>query len=430
MPSEVLGLAPRGIVSGEGRVPGSKSEAQRALLCAGLARGTTEIRGLLDGEDVAAALRLLRSSGAVVENGPDGIRVRSGGSLVVPEPVDVGESGTLARLATAVFALAPPYGRLTVIRAGGSLRARKSAPLFRALGPGRIAFLGERDGWPVRATAVEPPEEIQLADPVSSQEVSALLVALAADGRAHRVSVRGSIPSRPYVGMTERVLERFGVSVRESREVRGPIVPPGDPIDIEPDASSAAVLLAAACLSGGRVSVAGLRAESLQGDVRVVEHLARFGCRASIDARGAHAEGTPDRGADLDLSAEPDLAPVLASVAAGAAIRAGSRSRLSGLATLRRKESDRLEVLARGLTAAGVAARAEADSLVIAPGRPIRERVRLDPAGDHRMAFAFALIGLVVDGVEVRDARCVGKSWPSFWDDVAALGAELHGDLR
>ena len=388
------------------------------LVCAGLARGASRIRGLPNGEDVAAALALLEASGVEIERAERDAVVRSGGSLVAVGPVSVGESGTLARLATAAFALTPPFGRMTEIRAEGTLRRRKSAPLFRALGRQRIAFLGEADGWPVRATSVEPATELELRDPVSSQEVSALLVALAAGARGTRLSVRGTVPSAPYVRMTERVLERFGAP--------GRLAAPADPIDVEPDASSAAVLLAAACLSDGSVLVRGLGPDSLQGDVRVVEHLAAFGCAASSDARGLRAEGAPSRGTELDLAGEPDLAPVLAGVAAAAAIRAGARTRLRGLATLRRKESDRLDVLAKGLAALGLAARVDADALEIAPGRLRGERVRLDPAGDHRMAFAFALLGLVVEGVEVLDAGCVAKSWPSFWEDLERLGAVLH----
>lgn len=418
MPAQVLGLSPGGKVSGEARVPGSKSEAQRAIVCAGLARGTTEIRGLSDGADVAAALHLLEASGAEIERGPELAVVRSNGSLVATGPVSVGESGTLARLATAAFALTPPFSRTTEVRAAGSLRARRSEPLFRALGERRIAFLGASNGWPVRATAVEPPAELELVDPVSSQEVSGLLVALAASGRGTRLSVRGTVPSRPYVRMTERVLERFGA--------RGILVPPIGPIAIEPDASSAAVVLAAACLSGGSVTVAGLGSDSLQGDVRIVEHLSAFGCDASSDARGLRAKGPPVRGAELDLIGEPDLAPVLAAIAASAAVRAGATSRLGGLATLRRKESDRLEILAAGLSATGIAARIVGDALEIAPGRLLGESVRLDPAGDHRMAFAFALLGLVVERIEVLDAGCVAKSWPTFWEDLASLGAELQ----
>jgi 3-phosphoshikimate 1-carboxyvinyltransferase len=206
--------------------------------------------------------------------------------------------------------------------------------------------------------------------------------------------------------------------------VQGPLRAPPQPLELEPDASAAAVGLAAACLSGGELVVPGLDRGSLQGDVRIVEHLARFGCDAAEEPGRLRAQGAPTRGASLDLSGEPDLAPVLAAVAADAAARLGAESRLEGLATLRGKESDRIAVLEEGLSRLGLAVQAGASSLRIAPGRgPLRAPLELDARGDHRMAFAFALLGLLVEGVRVRDAGCVAKSWPSFWEDLEALGA-------
>jgi 3-phosphoshikimate 1-carboxyvinyltransferase len=129
----------------------------------------------------------------------------------------------------------------------------------------------------------------------------------------------------------------------------------------------------------------------------------------------------------LDLAGEPDLAPVLAAVAAGAARRHGASSVLSGLGTLPGKESDRLGGLAAALARLGFAVEAGSDALAIAPGsRPAGPHL-LDPRGDHRMAFAFALLGLVVPGVLVRDPGCVAKSWTGFWRDLERLGARLSG---
>jgi 3-phosphoshikimate 1-carboxyvinyltransferase len=235
------------------------------------------------------------------------------------------------------------------------------------------------------------------------------------------------------------VLARFGVRTTSDSAtpdelritVRGPLVAPAEPLAIEPDASSAAVALAAACLSGGALTVPGLGRESLQGDVRIVEHLAAFGCDARFDGDALVARGFPKHGATLDLGGEPDLAPVLAAIAAGAALRHRAPSVLTGLGTLPGKESDRLAGLARALTKLGLVPEVGADSLRIAPGpAPTVPRTSaplvLDPLGDHRMAFAFALLGLVVPGVLVRDPRCVAKSWSAFWEDLAALGAHVQ----
>ncbi len=241
----------------------------------------------------------------------------------------------------------------------------------------------------------------------------------------------------PALALTIGLLATFGVTVTSATEaeerrfvVRGPLQAPRAPLVLEPDASSAAVALAAACLSGGELRIPGLTHASLQGDVRIVAHLAAFGCVAYAEAEGLRAHGFPTRGAELELAGEPDLAPVLAVVAAGAALRHGASSVLRGLGTLPGKESDRLSVLALGLAQVGLALEVGADSLRIARGTARAEGlgadVLLDPRGDHRMAFAFALLGLLVPGVGVREPQCVAKSWSSFWSDLERLGAVLE----
>lgn len=448
-------------------MPPSKSVVQRVLLAASRARGATVLRGLGDPADepadVAAARGVAAALGAVLTRVPPGPDGGAGDLTVTPqaehrvsaEPAgspgadgdvwELGESATLARLATAVAALARPPGTFTVLTAVGTLLGRSSAPLFTALrsAGSELGCGGAPDGWPVRVRATSPPETLRLHEPVSSQEVSALLLSTAAQAGAFRVVIHGPIPSRPYVDLSTALLASFGVRIDERVVtdgteflVHGPLQAPREPLSIEPDASAAAVALAAACLSGGEVRVPGLTPNAQQGDVRIVEHLNAMGCVATLDAEGLRARGAPQHGAHLDLAGEPDLAPVLAAVAAAVALRAasgevreanGSRqhatSTLSGLAALPAKESDRLSVLATGLSAAGLEIRVTRDALQIAPASPSAEEIRLDPAGDHRMAFAFGLLGLVRPGVRVLDSDCVSKSWPGFWRELERLGA-------
>jgi 3-phosphoshikimate 1-carboxyvinyltransferase len=451
------GLAPGAPIQGRAVVPGSKSLAQRAIVCAALCGGTTRIAGLPDGDDVRAALALVEACGAKVERlAPAAVSIHGappgphrGWSPAVA--LDVGESGTLARLATAALALCGRAGKSYAIRARGSLQKRASRALLTALAEAGVRFettdgvaLQEPSGWPLCVRPLGPPSEIDIMHPRSSQEVSALLVALAAYPGEMTLFVYGDIPSRPYLEMTLHALRDFGAVLtlthmghNEAFTVRGPLRPPHAPIAIEPDASSAAVALAAACLSNGAVLVPGLHASSRQGDVRAVEYLARFGCRARSDREGLHAAGLPRQGVDLDLSGEPDLAPVMAAVAASVASRVASgeiagegRSRLTGLSTLPGKESSRIEVLGEGLQAIGLEVDMDTQSISIAPGTRAAAAeealVLLDPRGDHRMAFAFALLGLLRAGVRVRDPDCVAKSWPRFWSDLERLGARVE----
>ncbi|MEO6708595.1 MAG: hypothetical protein ABI054_01675 [Planctomycetota bacterium] len=438
------GLRPSKPLIGNWTVPDSKSLAQRALIQAALSRETTLINGLDTsrcGADIQAAHGLIQTVGATLEQPATSgfIAVRG----VAPGPLrgwrtetalDAGESGTLARLASAAAALCGDRRHPILIGGRGSLLARQSPALFAALGHAgaRIEFLGRADGWPVWIMPVASPSELVLEAPSSSQEVSALLIAAAAWQDPIDVVVRGAIPSRPYLELTLRSLANFGVLCTSRRaleseifRVHGPLIPPKAWISIEPDASAAAVLLAAACLTGGEVSVAGLGPDSIQGDVRIAAHLAAFGCRSGFDARGIYAGGAVQHGAHVHLSGEPDLAPVLAAVAAAAALQHGARSRLTGLDTLQGKESPRIDVLRNGLSALGLKVSATDTTMTIAPGLPTRGPLLLDPRGDHRMAFAFALLGLLRDDVDVLEPDCVAKSWPGFWPDIERAGASL-----
>jgi 3-phosphoshikimate 1-carboxyvinyltransferase len=460
---EALGLAATAPVRGRLTVPGSKSLAQRALVCAGLCGGTTRIVGLSTGDDVRAALELVEACGARVERAsamPAAVAIAG----VPPGPhrgwqprdaLDVGESGTLARLATAALALCGHAGRAYEIRARGSLQKRSSRALFAALARAGVvlesvdaAALEPAERWPVRVQPIGPPSELEIVAPRSSQEVSALLVALAAYPDEIALRVRGEIPSRPYLEMTLHVLREFGVAMARSRasdgesfDVRGPLRAPATPFAIEPDASSAAVALALACLSNGAIEVPGLDRRSCQGDVRILDHLAHFGCHTRADGAGLHAAGSPSRGAEIDLAGEPDLAPVLAAIGACVArrvqigaIEGAGVTRLTGLDTLPGKESSRIAVLGEGLQAIGLEVDVTDRALAIAPGARSaadeRGAIVLDPRGDHRMAFAFALLGLVRPGVFVRDAQCVAKSWPRFWRDLEPLGVRVERMAR
>jgi 3-phosphoshikimate 1-carboxyvinyltransferase len=436
----VRGLRPGSAVRGAVALPCSKSIAQRALVCAALAGGTTRITALTPSGDVDAARALCAACADVKTLAPAAVAVtgRPPGPHRGWSPeraLDAGESGTLARLATAAIALCARAGRPIELRARGTLAKRTSRALFASLKAAGVAIepLGAlHDGWPARIVPIGPPSRMSIENPASSQEISALLVALSAYPDALTLDVGGAIPSRPYLDMTIASLRRFGVRIDSGRDgalesffVKGPLVVPENPLAIEPDASAAAVALAAACLSEGEVTVPGLTRESLQGDVRIVDHLRAFGCDARADEHALSARGAPRHGADVDLEREPDLAPVVACVAARAALDGRGASRLTGLHTLPGKESSRIEVLATGLRAVGLEAVASVDTLTIAlrNAPPARVDVELDPHADHRMAFAFALLGLCVEGVRVSDPQCVAKSWPGFWSALRAAGA-------
>lgn len=413
-------------------VPGSKSIAQRALLLGALARGETRLAGDFSGADVQHLLEALGGLGIGPKHLQDGVLGLVGGQqALLGTPVNAGESGTSGRLWAALIGLGALGPGAREVQAEGSLRGRRSPALLRALaGAGAGISVGDpqRGDFPLTLIPVSAGDlgPLELVEPSSSQEVTGLLLGLAARSARRTLRVRGEIPSEPYVRLTLGVLERFGVSARWEREaggssfvLEGELRAPEQAFTIEPDASAAAVALAAGCLSGGGVSVRGLSLQSLQGDVAIVGHLQAFGCEAGFDSVGVWARGRPTRGAQLNLEGEPDLAPVLAALAAAAAMDGGGPSCLTGLGTLPGKESDRLAVLQAGLGELGFEVHCSSDQLRIARGLPHGEARVLDPAGDHRMVFALALVGLVVPGVRVANPNCVLKSWPRFWEELA-----------
>ncbi|HIG88012.1 MAG TPA: hypothetical protein EYQ25_13360 [Planctomycetes bacterium] len=441
MAEQVRLLGVGGRLGGAVRVPTSKSIAQRVVLLAMVARGRTRLKYLPDGEDVRSALGIALARGAVSDASlQTALELQGcppGAGAGRDQRWAVGESGTLARCATALAALGLDPGGVTEIHPSGSLLTRRSPALMNALQSAGVCVdeLGIRGGWPLRVRSLEPPEEILLENPSSSQEVSALLLALAAWPEPRVLRVSGVIPSLPYVHLTISVLNEFGTDVHlESLSalescfhIKGQLQAPARTLTIEPDASATAVALAAGCLSTGEVWVEGLGPDSSQGDVRVIEYLKAFGCQAQekqVAGRAAlWACGVPTRGVDLNLSGEPDLAPVLVPLAAAAA-KAGHGSRIQGLGTLDSKESPRLAGLVRGLEACGFEARAGASELVLDPGwNPVAGPL-LDASGDHRMFFAWTLLGWVVPGLRIRGQEHVAKSWPDFLTDFASAGAE------
>jgi len=429
------GFRPGGTIAGEVALPPSKSIAQRTLVCAGLAAGTTRVDCAGLNADIQATLSALATLGVGIEQADERITLQGVGRLRPRgATIDVGESGTGARLLLAAIGLCAPAGVPLRIEAQGTLRTRRSTALLECLREADVGVSSSDGSFPIELTPLGPPPTLTLNAPRSSQEVSALLIALAAFPDHQLLRVTGPIPSRPYVELTLATLERFGVQVGLQRvadelhcDVPGPLRPPLDVIAIEPDASAAAVALAAACLSGGEVRIANLGPTSAQGDVRILEHLRAFGCDARFDSGGLLARGAVQRGATLDLSGEPDLAPVLACVAAAASMRHGAESRLVGLETLPGKESSRIAVLHDLLASAGFSVASDAASLTIGAFRgAAAEELWFDPRSDHRMVFAAGLMGLLIDGVRVREPECVAKSWPDFFPALARSGARTQ----
>jgi 3-phosphoshikimate 1-carboxyvinyltransferase len=392
-------------------VPGSKSITIRALLAAALAEGTSTLSGVLASEDTDAMVGALRALGFALErHGTTATVTGSGGH--VPSPggrVDLVRSATSARLLLAAVALG--RGRY-VVDGHPQLQARPMGPGIDALRQLGLSVdeLGEPGCLPV-AVAGGPLRggSVSLPGDVSSQFVSGLLLTGPCTRDGVEVELTTHLVSEPYVAMTRAVMAAFGAPTAGLHAGPGRYVATG--YAVEPDASAASYLLAAAAITGGRVRIDGLSRASVQGDLGFVDVLASMGADVSWSADGVEVRGTGSlHGVEADMSQRSDTAPTLAAVAAFA----DTPTRATGIGFIRRKESDRIGAVVRELQRCGIDAVEEPDGFLVRPGRP--HGARVETYDDHRMAMSFALLGLVVPGIEIVDPGCVVKTFPGYWD--------------
>jgi len=421
-----------GPVIAEVRVPPSKSIVNRALVCAALAEGTSEIQGVAPGDDTTAMITCLQQLGCGV-----GIRVEddvriadvigTGGELTPgPMRLDAGLAGTTSRFITALSALG--RGEYTIDGAP-PLRGRPMGPLHDSLAALGAAVVPAETAGHLPVTVSGPlrrADAVVMPGDVSSQYITAMMLIAPYVPGGLKLWLSSGLVSRPYLEMTRSVMAAFGHGDVELRD-RHVIVGPGEyfatEYRVEPDASSASYPLAAAAMVGGAVSVRGLGRSSVQGDARFVDILESMGCLVTLgdhDTVVMRRRDTPLRGVEVDMADISDLVPTLAVVAT----QAVTPTRISGVGFIRAKESDRLGDLAAELRKTGALVTVESDGLLIEPTDLLRG-ARLDTHHDHRLAMAFGLLGLVVDGIEIVDPAVVSKSWPSYWDALAAIPARL-----
>lgn len=411
-----LAIAPR-LLDAVVDVPGSKSIANRALVCAALADGESTLRGVPGGDDSVAMVACLRRLGLAVSDGPDVAVDGTGGTISAPDALlDAGLAGTTSRFVTALAALAD--GPITVDGAP-PLRKRPMAPLHDALVALGVGLEhGElAGGLPVTVRGpLRNGGSVALRGDVSSQYLTALmLIAPMLDGGL-RLQLTTPLISVPYVELTAAVMASFGVTGVTISETEI-VVPAGryerTDFTIEPDASSASYPFAMAAVAGGRVQVRGLHRTSAQGDAVFADVLAHMGCTVTGRVDGLVVERAIDlplRGIEIDMADISDLVPTLAAVA----VTASTPTTITGVGFIRAKESDRLGDLAAELRATGADITELDDGLRIEPVDELHGAT-LGTHHDHRLAMAFGTLAARVPGLEVTDPDVVTKSWPDFW---------------
>jgi 3-phosphoshikimate 1-carboxyvinyltransferase len=433
---EQLTLPASNHAAGTIKLPGSKSISNRTLLLAALANGVTEIRDLLVSDDTARMLEALEKLGVKLEklsetdwrvHGCSG-NFPNKGSPNKNAELFLGNAGTAFRPLTAALALSNGHYTLTGV---ARMHERPIGDLVEALRQigANIEYV-ENEGFPPLRILPPSPQPspikgegvIKIRGDVSSQFLTALLMALPLTKREAAIEVVGELISKPYIEITLNLMAKFGVHVQRDGWQSFTIAADSNYISpnvifVEGDASSASYFLAAGSIAG-EVRVEGLGKNSIQGDVRFAEALALMGGEISYGENHiASAKANKIKAIDLDCNHIPDAAMTLAIMA----LFADGNTTLRNIASWRVKETDRIAAMATELRKVGAIVEEGADFIKITPPAKLTPNAVIDTYDDHRMAMCFSLVSLGGVPITINDPKCVAKTFPNYFVEFAKI---------
>ncbi len=440
---EQLTLPAASRAEGNITLPGSKSISNRTLLLAALANGVTEIRDLLASDDTARMLEALEVLGVKCENfaenawrvtGCNGNFTNKGSSNKNAE-LFLGNAGTAFRPLTAALALSGGHYKLTGV---ARMHERPIGDLVNALRQaGANIECFENEGFPplkISPAQFDLSKPIQIRGDVSSQFLTALLMALPLTKKEAKIEVIGELISKPYIEITLNLMAKFGVNVQRSGwqtftiPANAAYQSPKE-IFVEGDASSASYFLAAGAIGGGPVRVKGVGQNSIQGDIKFTEALQMMGAEILLGQNFAeceHREYSADnksktkaqlKAIDLDCNHMPDAAMTLAT----AALFCDGTTTLRNIASWRVKETDRLSAMATELRKVGATVTEGIDFISITPPLQLTPNAVIDTYDDHRMAMCFSLVSLGGVPITINDPKCVAKTFPNYFEEFAKI---------
>jgi 3-phosphoshikimate 1-carboxyvinyltransferase len=421
-----LTLSPIQKISGNLVLPGSKSLSNRILLLSMLAEGKTEIQNLLDSDDVRRMVEALETLGIQLEeNRAENLITVSGTSGIIPvkeATLMLGNAGTAIRPLTAAMTLG--HGRF-VLDGVQRMRERPIIDLVNGLSQlgANLRCINGTDCPPVEVIADGLPGGItRLSGAISSQYLTAILLAAPYADKEVQIEITDKLVSVPYVEMTLRLMQSFGVSVNHENFrlfhiPRQTYRSPGN-IFVEGDASSASYFLAGAAITKGTVTVKGCGTDSLQGDARFAEVLEKMGAKVEWEPQQVKLTGNSLNGIDVDMNQMPDAAMTLAV----AALFASGPTAIRNIYNWRVKETERLQAVSTELRKLGAEVEEGYDYLVIQPPEQIR-KAEIDTYDDHRMAMAFSLAACGESPMTINNPGCVSKTFPDYFEVLNGLCA-------
>jgi 3-phosphoshikimate 1-carboxyvinyltransferase len=415
-------------ITGEVAAPPSKSYTHRAVILASLAAGESLIENPLLADDTRYTIEACRALGADIAIESDGLAVRGTGGRISPqkETIFVGNSGSTIRMIAPLAASSPTR---IVLDGDERLRQRPMGDLLSALqGLGVHARSLNNNGCP--PIEIEGGEfkanQVSLSGAVSSQPVSALLMAAPYTRKGLTIKINGGLRSKPYIDITLDAMSAFGVTAvnRDYKEflIEGNQEYKARRYRIEGDYSSAAYFLAAGAIGGKPVSVTNLKKDSVQGDRQLLNILENMGGAVDYDKDSVTVQRSGAlKGINIDMGDYPDLVPTLAVVAA----LAQGKTTITNIAHLKFKESDRLNDTAAELNKMNISTKVTDDTMVIYGGKALG--AELDSHNDHRLAMSLSIAALFADGSSIiNGVEAVSKSYPQFFSDLQKLGARVE----
>ena len=423
---EQLTLQPISRVDGEVNVPGSKSLSNRALLLAALAKGETTLTNLLDSDDIRHMLVALEKLGVTYTLSEDKTECTVtgiGGKFNVAGETELflGNAGTAMRPLCAVLAASDVLITLT---GEPRMEERPIGDLVDALleAGADVTYL-KNAGYPPLKIAGKPlsAKEVSVDGSVSSQFLTAILMAAPLFASDTLIKIKGELVSKPYIDITLDTMAKFGIVVTNndyaSFEVRGnqTYTSPGR-LMVEGDASSASYFLAAAAIKGGTVKVTGIGSKSIQGDVRFADVLEAMGAKVEWADESVTVTGAPLKGVDMDMNHIPDAAMTIATTA----LFAEGPTSIRNIYNWRVKETDRLHAMATELRKLGAEVDEGHDYITVQPLKSLKH-AEIDTYNDHRVAMCFSLVALSDTPVTINDPRCTAKTFPDYFTRFATI---------
>lgn len=422
---ESLTLQPIARVEGTVNLPGSKSVSNRALLLAALARGTTVLTNLLDSDDVRHMLNALSALGVQYTLSADRTRCEvtsNGGPLHAAAALELflGNAGTAMRPLAAALCLG---GNDIVLTGEPRMKERPIGHLVDALrqGGAQIDYLEQENYPPLRLRGGFQGGNVDVDGSVSSQFLTALLMAAPLAPQDTVIAIKGDLVSKPYIDITLHLMKTFGVEVdNQSYQrlvVRGKqqYQSPGDYL-VEGDASSASYFLAAGAIKGGTVKVTGIGRGSVQGDIRFADVLEKMGATVTWGDDFIACTRGELKAIDMDMNHIPDAAMTIAT----AALFAQGTTTLRNIYNWRVKETDRLFAMATELRKVGAEVEEGEDYIRIIPPATLKF-AEIGTYNDHRMAMCFSLVALSDTPVTILDPKCTAKTFPDYFEQLARI---------